>query len=184
MEDKNLIKNGSSSENIVRFLCPENDAFANNNTFELCIFKQVFIPGTADLARMFEQRFQKNHWPPAWRNGLYDIHHYHSTAHEALGVYRGWVEACFGGPGGIVATAAAGDVIIIPAGVSHQNLKQSADFRVVGAYPQGQLWNMKYGAPGERPQVDEEIRRVPLPLKDPVHGSDGPLIKIWGKGRD
>jgi uncharacterized protein YjlB len=128
---------------------------------------------------MIEQCFLQNGWPPAWRNGLYDIHHYHSTAHEALGVYEGWVEACFGGPGGVEQTATAGDVIIIPAGVSHKNMRQSGHFRVVGAYPKNQTWNMKYGRKGERPQVDREIQQVALPEKDPVYGIIGPLMKIW-----
>ena len=165
----------------LHFLCPENDTFPNNGNLELCIFKQAFSPDTANLVEMIEHCFQKNGWPPVWRNGIYDMHHYHSTAHEALGVYSGWVEACFGGPGGRVKTAAAGDVIVIPAGVSHKNMKQSANFRVVGAYPEGQPWNMKYGRLGERPQVDEEIEQVPLPPTDPLCGTDKPLMKIWVK---
>jgi uncharacterized protein YjlB len=179
MKDQNVERNIINSEKILHFLCQENDTFPNNASLELCILKQAFCPDADDLAELIEQCFQKNGWPPAWRNGLYDIHHYHSTAHEALGVYSGWVEACFGGPGGIVQTAVVGDVIIIPAGVSHKNIKQSADFQVVGAYPDGQRWNMKYGRPGERPLVDKEIQQVPLPQADPVHGPDGTLMKIW-----
>lgn len=170
--------NGDTKQTL-HFLCPENEIFPNNGSLELCILKQVFFPGTANLVEEIEHCFQKNGWPPAWRNGLYDMHHYHSTAHEALGVYSGWVEACFGGPGGRVVTATAGDVIIIPAGVSHKNMNQSTDFKVVGAYPEGQPWNMKYGRPGERPQVDEEIKQVALPRADPVGGTDGFLMKIW-----
>lgn len=162
-------------------LCPGNDTFPNNGYLELCIMRQVISPDNFDLAEMFEHCFQKNGWPGAWRNGLYDIHHYHSTAHEALGVYSGWVRACFGGPGGRVYTVAAGDVIIIPAGVSHKNLEQSADFKVVGAYPKGQRPNMKYGRPEERPQVDGDIQQVGLPVTDPVYGTEGPLMDIWLK---
>ncbi len=181
MEHQDGKSNNEDSKQILHFLCPENDTFPNNNSLELCIIKQAFPPDAVNLVELIEQCFQKNGWPPAWRNGLYDMHHYHSTAHEALGVYSGWVEACFGGPGGIVQTASAGDVIIIPAGVSHKNIKQSANFKVVGAYPEGQPWNMRYGRPGERPQVDEEINQVALPQSDPVHGTDGPLMKIWNK---
>ena len=180
MKEQNEI-NKSNLENILHFRCLENDTFPNNPTLELCILKQVFPPNADNLVDLIEQCFQKNDWPPAWRNGLYDIHHYHSTAHEALGIYSGWIRGCFGGPGGIVQTASAGDVIIIPAGVSHKNVGQSANFRVVGAYPDGQPWNMKYGQPGERPQVDKEIHQVTLPRTDPVYGAGGPLLNIWMK---
>ena len=174
-------RKNTNPDGTLRFLCPANDTFPNNDTLELCIFQQVFSADEVHLVEVIEQCFQQNGWPPAWRNGLYDMHHYHSTAHEALGVYRGWVEACFGGPGGVKQTATAGDVIIIPAGVSHKNMNQSENFRVVGAYPEGQPWNMKFGRQGERPQVDEEIQQVALPQGDPVYGPDGPLMKIWIK---
>ena len=166
-------------QQIIHFVCSENDTFPNNANLAVCIFKNVFDPQQDNLAELFEQRFHENGWPPAWRNGLYDIHHFHSTAHEALGIYSGWVTACFGGPGGEVAKASAGDVVIIPAGVSHQNVDQSINFKVVGAYPEGQRWNMKYGKKGERPQVDTEISQVPLPASDPVYGIDGPLMELW-----
>jgi uncharacterized protein YjlB len=181
MENQSVEKNNTKPEQILHFLCQANDTFPNNDSLELCILKQVFFPGTDNLVEVIEHCFLKNGWPPAWRNGLYDMHHYHSTAHEALGVYEGWVQVCFGGPGGIVQTATAGDVIIIPAGVSHKNMKQSVNFKVVGAYPEGQSWNMKYGRKGERPEVDEEIQQVALPQGDPVYGTDGPLMKLWFK---
>ena len=73
----------------------------------------------------------------------------------------------------------SGDVIIIPAGVAHKNVGSSSDFRCVGAYPLGQSWDMNYGKPGERPQADQNITKVPLPESDPVYGIDGPLVKSW-----
>lgn len=164
---------------VIHFICSENDGFPNNANLAVCILRQVLEADQGDVAAIFEQHFFKNGWPPVWRNGLYDIHHFHSTAHEALGVYSGWVEACFGGPGGVVKKASAGDVIIIPAGVSHKNIRQSAEFRVVGAYPEGQRWNMKYGDEKERKQVDKDISLVHLPTSDPFFGPDGPMMKLW-----
>jgi len=166
---------------VVHFVCSENDRFPNNANLAVCILTQVFEPGQTDLAAIFEQQFQENGWPPAWRNGLYDIHHFHSTAHEALGIYSGWVEVCFGGPGGVIKKASAGDVIIIPAGVSHKNMRHTDNFRVVGSYPIGQHPNMKYGKKEERPQVDKDISLVQLPSSDPVFGPDGPLLELWRK---
>ena len=79
-----------------------------------------------------------------------------------------------------MATAEAGDVIVIPAGVSHKNIDQSPDFRCVGAYPKGQSPDMQYGKPGERPLTDQNIRSVPFPKTDPVFGEHGTLLEIWG----
>jgi len=50
-----------------------------------------------------------------------------------------------------------------PAGVAHKNLGQSSTFAVVGAYPDGQHWDMNTGKPGERPRADQRIARVMLP---------------------
>jgi len=163
---------------IADHLIKENGTFPNNPILPLLIAGQVFDKSVVTAER-FEQLFTSNSWPAAWRNGLYSVHHYHSTAHEALGIYSGWIVACFGGPGGTVLRAEAGDVIIIPAGVSHCNNEQSPDFRVVGAYPLHQRWDMKYGDVGERPVVDQVILDVPRPLADPVFGGDGGLKTLW-----
>ncbi|MBS0000436.1 MAG: hypothetical protein KFF73_15755 [Cyclobacteriaceae bacterium] len=69
--------------------------------------------------------------------------------------------------------------MLIPAGVAHKNLGSSADFRVVGAYPEGQSWDMNYGKEWERPTADENIRKVKLPVMDPVFGQEGPVIDQW-----
>lgn len=104
---------------------------------------------------------------------------YHSTAHEVLVVLSGSVEVQLGGPTGVTTRLNSGDAVIIPAGVAHKNLHASADFEVLGAYPDGQKWDLQYGAPGERPKADENIARVPLPAEDPFFGPDGPLLKHW-----
>ena len=76
---------------------------------------------------------------------------------------------------------ATGDMIVIPAGVSHCNVGQSKDFRVVGGYPAGQQWDMMYGKEGERPAVDETIKQVSRVIADPAFGPTGPLMRFWGK---
>lgn len=166
-------------DKIITFLCSPVSSFPNNAKLEVCILKEVLSSSNDDLAYLFERHFEENGWPSAWKNGLYDVHHFHSTAHEALGVYSGWVKVCFGGPNGHVERASIGDVIIIPAGVSHMNVGQSADFRVVGAYPIGQQWNMKYGKPRELSTVRREISQVISPSSDPFFGPQGPLMEIW-----
>lgn len=167
-----------AEQTISSHLLVENGHFPNNEELVLLIIEKVFSTGTVS-AEEFELLFDRNSWPAAWRNGLYDFHHYHSSAHEVLGVYSGWVKACFGGPGGPVVRAEAGDAIVIPAGVSHCNVDQSLDFRVVGAYASGQVWDMKYGRAEERPAADQSIKNVPLPMADPIFGVNGPLISRW-----
>ncbi|HLU49376.1 MAG TPA: hypothetical protein VK116_14870, partial [Planctomycetota bacterium] len=97
-----------------------------------------------------------------------------------LGVTRGSATVRFGGDArGVTIELGAGDAVVIPAGVAHKNLRASRDFEVVGAYPDGQSYDMCYGKPGERPRADESIARVPLPEADPLFGRDGPLIDAW-----
>jgi len=168
----------TEESNIIVRQFEDDGTFPNNGTLPLIIITAA-LDRTALSPEKFERTFRQNGWPAAWRNGLYDFHHYHSLAHEVLGVYSGWVKACFGGPSGETLKAEAGDIIIIPAGVAHSNQGQSADFRVVGAYPAGQQVDMMYGKAGERPAADDNIVTVPRPLADPVFGPTGPLMKFW-----
>ncbi|MDX1619171.1 MAG: hypothetical protein R3224_10330, partial [Balneolaceae bacterium] len=73
----------------------------------------------------------------------------------------------------------AGDAVVIPAGVGHCLLTGSDDFRVVGAYPEGQTWDMCTGKPDERPQVLKNIGEVELPTGDPLTGTREPLLEYW-----
>ena len=158
-------------------LLKDTGAFPNSRLPAL-VYRSALGPA-ADLAARFEALFEKNAWTGAWRNGLYRAHHYHSTAHEVLGVYRGKVTLRLGGPEGPVVELNAGDVAIIPAGVAHKNEAQSDDFAVVGAYPSGTSPDMQYGKAGERPRADRNIDRVGLPELDPVAGSAGALLRLW-----
>lgn len=150
-----------------------------NSRFPALVYARVFSEQAA-LADRFEALFEKHGWTGSWRNGLFQFHHYHSTAHEVLGVYSGHVRVRLGGAKGQLVTLKAGDVAIVPAGVAHKNEGQSADFRVVGAYPRGTSADMQYGKDGERPRTDENIASVPLPPADPVGGRQGALLRLWG----
>ena len=109
-------------------------------------------------------------------------HHYHSTTHEVLAVYRGAATLQLGGEKGRKFAVNPGNVIVIPAGVGHKRVESSEDFGVVGAYPGGRHWDLLRGRPGERPQAERNIAAVPLPENDPIYGPDGPLRKIWECG--
>ena len=157
----------------------DDGTYPNNDRLPLLVYRAAVELPPDDPAHAFELLFRGNLWLGAWRDGVYSVHHYHSTAHEVLGVYGGRARVQFGGPGGPVLDVQAGDVVVIPAGVAHCNKGSSRDFAVVGAYPRGQSWDMNYGRAGERPEADRAIARVPLPELDPVRGSQGPLLELW-----
>ena len=155
----------------------------NNARLPLLIYPLVLeLAGESDPAALAERVFARNDWRGAWRNGIYSFPHYHSTAHEVLAVCKGEARVRFGGGTGREVEVAAGDVVVIPAGVGHQNLSSSSDFLIVGAYPGGMDWDLCRGEPDERPRVLENIEAVPLPGADPVYGADGPLVHNWRAG--
>ena len=96
-----------------------------------------------------------------------------------LGVYCGTASIRLGHAKGVTLVVEPGDVVIIPAGVGHQNLGCSADFHVVGGYPRGQSADLLRGRPGERPGADDTIARVPPPQGDPIFGANGALTRLW-----
>ena len=119
-------------------------------------------------ARAFERLFESHGWLPDWRGGVYDYHHYHSSAHEVLGVYVGAARLLLGGPGAADITVTAGDAVLLPAGTGHCCVHASADFRVVGAYPSGQQWDVLREAPDAAALT--RLRTLPAPPRDPVTG--------------
>jgi uncharacterized protein YjlB len=157
----------------------KDDGTIPNSDLPLLIYRGAVEVGNEDAASTLEKLFRKHKWHGTWRNGIYSYHHYHSTAHEVLGVYAGEAKVQFGGEEGVVDTVQAGDVVVIPAGVGHKNLGASSHFGVVGAYPEGQDYDMCYGNPEERPQAIRNIARVAKPKLDPVFGKDGPLLDHW-----
>jgi len=126
-----------------------------------------------------ENLFAANNWSNSWQNGVYPLHHYHSTSHEVLGIFGGSASLRLGGEQGKTVEVRSGDVIVIPAGVGHKNLGASADFRVVGAYPDGRSWDLLTGKPGERPKADQNIAALPVPHTNPVYGTGLPLKQFW-----
>ena len=165
--------------NVLAYLFADDGTIPNNPTLPLLIYKEALHLPDQNRVATIEALFTANRWGNSWRNGVYRYHHYHSTAHEVLACYSGSVTVKMGGESGITLSVEKGDVVVIPAGVGHKNLGNSSNFRVVGAYPPGQSWDLLSGKPGERPRADQNIARVPLPPTDPIYGTTGPLVDEW-----
>lgn len=157
----------------------EDDGTFPNSPLPVILYPQAVTTGQDDAARAFEERFRENNWVGTWRNGIFDYHHYHATAHEVLGCARGWVQVLLGGPQGREVRLQAGDVVLLPAGTAHRNLRHSNDYLIVGAYPPGQRPDMKYGEPEEYEAAKASIAQVPMPNQDPVLGSSGGALSEW-----
>lgn len=171
--------------------------------------------------------FTGNGWDIQWiyRYGSTQPSHYHSSAHECMAVLSGTATIRFGvadtsedleanthGPdhedGGVELHAEAGDVFVIPAGVSHKTHdttpaasfklltpgdghRIAADdpkkalselelegFTMMGAYPKGSVWDLCTG--GEHADKMNEVWKVAVPERDPVVGLDGEgLCGLW-----
>lgn len=156
------------------FRFKDDGSIPNNPDLPVLVYRRA-ISAEDNLASAMKARFQKNGWTNSWRDGIYDFHHYHSTAHEVMGIADGRVTVRFGGEKGITIDLARGDVAVIPAGVGHKSDWAGEDLVVVGAYDNGRDWDLCHGAEDERPTVLGNIASVPRPAQDPVRG--GP---IWG----
>lgn len=170
--------------NITRELLAEDGSFPNNGLLPLLHYRQAFQVSPEDDVDIIKELLETNGWNNTWVDSIYDEHHYHSTAHEVLIALRGSARVQFGGPNGVALMFEKGDVVIIPAGVAHMKVEEADEFSCLGAYPDGQVYDMKYGKEGERPEADENIKAVPVPQNDPLYGNDGPLTKNWLSERE
>jgi uncharacterized protein YjlB len=154
----------------------DDDGAIPNSRLPLLVYRDAVPRDPAAI----EHLFAANRWPPAWRDGVHPFHHFHSSAHEALGVASGHAKILFGGPGGQVLTVRAGDVVAIPAGVGHRNQGQSDDLLIVGAYPDSaKNPDLRRGKQSEHTEAMRAIAAVPLPSTDPVQGFDGAMSRLW-----
>jgi uncharacterized protein YjlB len=155
-----------------------------NSELSLVLIRSAIAPDPEDAPASFEQRFRQNGWTGTWRNGIYPYHHYHSTAHEVLGVACGAARICFGGEGGLEVEVAAGDVLVIPAGVAHKLIEERDGFLVVGGYAGGRHWDILRPRSTNVEAALERIKQVPPPESDPVAGPGGVLLDLWSDGRE
>lgn len=116
-----------------------------------------------------------------WTGFIFDYHHFHPDAHEALAVAKGKVTVMLGGESGKEIELESGDLVVLPAGTGHKMMKSSENLVVVGAYPPGQEDYTICKSMVECADAQEKISELPLPDNDPFYGSPGPLRNFWNK---
>jgi uncharacterized protein YjlB len=146
----------------------------NNQRFPVLIYRRAISEAAPSD---FAAAFAKNDWTNIWFNGVFDYQHYHSGAHEVLGIGCGTATLQIGGPGGMALRVSTGDCIVLPAGTGHKNCESSPDFTVVGAYPKGQTADIQTTAPTGT--MIHKILSLPVPDTDPICGSTGGVVVSW-----
>jgi uncharacterized protein YjlB len=165
---------------IAHYLLPDDGTIPNHPTWPMVVYKGAFADEPGGRVAAIETAFHTNGWSNSWRNGIYAFPHYHSNAHEVLGIAMGSATVRFGGEVGGVFEVEPGDVVLLPAGTGHQNLGSSPDLLVIGAYPSDcSDWDLCRGESNDRSAVMESIRAVPLPTSDPVMGQAGGITDLW-----
>lgn len=156
---------------VEQMIFPPSDWVPNNPTLPVLLYR---LPHAASE---FDNLFAANGWTGIWTNGVFAYQHYHTGAHEVLGVARGTATLLIGGPEGRQFAVTPGSCLVLPAGTGHRNLDCSSDFQVVGAYPPGQHADIQTSAATNEMLL--KIAALPLPKTDPVEGERGQLVGIW-----
>lgn len=150
----------------------------NNPRLPVVLMRGAVRPGAG--AGAIRALMEANGWGGTWTYTVFDYHHYHSNAHEALVCAAGWADLLLGGPSGETFRVETGDAVVLPAGTGHRRMASGGGFAMCGAYPPGQEDRDLIRA-GSEPRGDAAARiaAVADPETDPVYGSGGPLITAW-----
>ena len=158
----------------VRKLDFEKASDVPNSPLPVVLIRSALAPNASGKARRFRDAFKRNGWTGIWTDTIYDYTHFHSNAHEVLGMAQGQVTVLLGGAEGRRFRLKAGDMLVIPAGVGHRRVGEATSLKVIGAYPPGQShFDMK--------RKGRATPRVALPETDPFYGEKGPLMRCWIK---
>jgi uncharacterized protein YjlB len=153
---------------------------ANHPRWPMIVYTQAIAPMTLKKSEYaFDELFERNGWPVGFRNGIYPFTHYHSNAHEVLGIARGEATVQFGGKSGKMLTARAGDALLLPAGTGHKLISSGPDLLVIGAYPPGSNRDLMRSGEVDKAGIRARIAKVAKPDTDPVSGAAGAMIKLW-----
>jgi uncharacterized protein YjlB len=164
---------------VASFLFTDDGDVPNHPRWPMIVYKQAIDAKTGDLAEAFEKLFADHGWVDGWRNGIFTFTHYHSNAHEVLGIARGHAKVRFGGKTGDVFDIEAGDAVLLPAGTGHQNLGASSDLLVIGAYPPGPSRDLMRAGETDKSAIRARVATVGKPATDPISGANGPVARLW-----
>lgn len=85
---------------------------------------------------------------------------------------------------GLQLTLCAGDLIVHPAGMSHQNVHATEEYRYLAFFPRdAPPWRTEFGVKEmDSEKIMAETMAVPIP-EDPIAGGDGFLRPLWGDAK-
>ncbi|KAF5540759.1 hypothetical protein FMEXI_8255 [Fusarium mexicanum] len=159
--------------------------FVPNSRLPVLVYRNVLPqPLNEESAQVF---LENNQWYKGGTWGAVPRHHFHPNTHECYAVIHGSSTLLFGiGPSedtklGQKVHVASGDVIVIPAGVSHCSTDFQDDYIYVGVYPKDSpKWKNEYCRDADKCAIfRDEAETVVVPDWDPVKGHRGPLYQIW-----
>ncbi|KAK7227982.1 hypothetical protein V2G26_000152 [Clonostachys chloroleuca] len=165
------------------FFKPTN--YVPNSQLPVLLYRKVLpFPLQENSVKAF---LESNNWVHGGTWNAVPRHHFHPNTHECYAIVKGSSELLIGvGPldseaEGEVIHVEAGDVIVLPAGVSHCSKSFSQEYRYLGAYPkESPKWKNEYGRDQSRfESLALECSSVNIPDWDPVNGHQGPLQKLW-----
>lgn len=158
-----------------------------NSILPVLIYRNM-LPANPTAAST-RDALEKNSWLQGGVFKTYRAHHFHSVTHECYAIFKGSSRLLLGrGPlddpndGGIEVDVSVGDIIVLPAGVSHCSVDSEGDYEYVGLYPKGSPhWDSNFckADATETAEKARNARNVPIPEYDPIYGQDGPLVEIW-----
>ena len=165
------------------FYLDENKPFPNNH------FPILYYPGgvdhlmdAEDPGQAVKNLFETNNYSNSWINGIFAYHHFHSNTHEVLACISGEASVQLGGPSDenqSVYTFKKGDVLLLPAGTGHKRINASADFQIVGAYPEGKEHDLQKGQAENYAAIKARVADVSIPKTDPVYGTTDGIFEYW-----
>jgi len=158
-----------------------------NSPYPALIYRGA-LPPSARTAPAITAHLAPHGWALGGTWKAISTPHFHSVTHECYAVFRGASVLVLGrGPrdaadAGVQVEVRAGDVVVVPAGVSHASLSAEGGYEYAAFYPDGSpRWDSNYckAGPEETAEKGRVARAVPVPECDPVFGEGGPLVKIW-----
>lgn len=176
MNRQPLTPSPATDVEIVRLKIPDGDEVPNNPDHPAVIARDAL--GGAHGDRAVRGLMEQNGWGGTWTSIVFDYHHFHPDAFEALAVAAGSATLMLGGPQGEAIEVRAGDVMILPPGFGHRRLAMRDGFQICGAYPPGQEnYTVVSGSSSYDDAMLRQIAAVAKPRTDPVWGADGALLK-------